>query len=105
MNDKLIEQSVSSVWLVDCFYEKTIHYTKKSADEYVNGYKLDGGEPVVTVLYTSPQLYDAEAKLKLAIEALQGLIASVKGYRKNIQDNQPCDAEVFAKQALEKIGE
>ena len=47
---------------------------------------------------------DADAKLKIAIEALQGLIASVKGYRKNIQDNQPCDAEVFAKQALEKIG-
>ena len=46
-----------------------------------------------------------EAKLKIAIEALQGLIASVKGYRKNIRDNQPCDAEVFAEQALEKIGE
>ena len=56
-------------------------------------------------LYTAPQLSDAEAKFKIAIEALQGLITSVIGYRKNIQDNQPCDAEVFAKQALEKIGE
>ena len=56
-------------------------------------------------LVQANNLSDAEAKLKLTIEALQGLIASVKGYRKNISDNQPCDAEVFAKQALEKIGE
>ena len=49
-------------------------------------------------------LKDADTKLKIAVEALQGLIASVKGYRKNINDNQPCDAEVFAEQALEKIG-
>ena len=48
---------------------------------------------------------DAEAKFKIAVEALQGLIASIEGYRKNINDNQPCDAEVFAKQALNKIGE
>ena len=56
-------------------------------------------------LFMTPQSSSADAKLKIAIEALRGLIASVIGYRKNIQDNQPCDAEVFAKQALEKIGQ
>ena len=48
---------------------------------------------------------ETREQLKIAIEALQWLIASIEGYRKNTNDNQPCDAEVFAKQALEKIGE
>ena len=63
----------------------------------------DGFE--VTKLYAAPKLSEICEQLKIAVEALQGLISSVEGYRKNIQDNQPCDAEVFAKQALEKIGE
>ena len=37
-------------WLVKCFGEDTIHYTKESADKFFQDYVLDGGAPIIIKL-------------------------------------------------------
>ena len=106
-------ESEPSVWLVDCFDETVILSSKKSADEYVKEFKIDGGEPVVTVLYATPQSSDAEAKLKLAIEALKAIVNGEyeRNYATKCLDGkfswEDCEQCInrHVEQALKKIGE
>ena len=91
--------------------EKLLSMAKEAgfdvSDGQISQHGMDSDLILNGILTKFAELVQADLleQLKVAKEALQGLIASVKGYRKNICDNQPCDAEVFAKQALEKIGE